>query len=374
MKPLQIFKPGKQTASDGRVFDFTETQLRATADAYDPALHEAPLCVGHPTGNAPAYGWTKALSFTGTLNAEAHQVDADFAELVNAGKFKKMSASFYHPEAQENPKPGVFYLRHIGFLGAQPPAVKGLKSAEFSGSTEGVVEFMDWSDKDNASLWRALRDWMIGKFGKDEADKVIPDYTVTSLQEDAVLDDPEPALAAGINYQERNANVLTKEQLEAQKREQDAKAEEQRKKDIAFAEREAKIQADESVQRRTAISAEVDALVAAGKLLPKDKAGLVAFMETLPAGTTIEFGEAGKKVTTPTIDWLRGFLKTLPKAVEFRERGAGDVLFDANANPLDAAADLSRRALEFQDAESKAGRTINIAQAVQYVKSKEAAA
>jgi hypothetical protein len=72
------------------------------------------------------------------------------------------------------------------------------------------------------------------------------------------------------------------------------------------------------------IVAEVDALARrAGKILPKDKLGLVAFMETLDvAESTIEFGEGDKKEKKPTRDWLRGFLKTLPKAVEFNERGA----------------------------------------------------
>lgn len=66
------------------------------------------------------------------LNAEPHQVDPEFAEMVNAGRFKKISASFYTPDAPNNPVPGVYYLRHVGFLGAQPPAVKGLKQAEFA--------------------------------------------------------------------------------------------------------------------------------------------------------------------------------------------------------------------------------------------------
>ncbi len=51
--------------------------------------------------------------------------------MVKAGRFKSRSASFYHPDNPNNPKPGVYYLRHVGFLGAQPPAVKGLKAVEF---------------------------------------------------------------------------------------------------------------------------------------------------------------------------------------------------------------------------------------------------
>lgn len=342
--------------------------VQAIADVYSPELHEAPFVVGHPKGDSPAYGWAKKLSVVdGKLVAEPHQVNQEFAELVNGGAFKKISIALYAPDDPNNPKPGSYYLRHVGFLGAQAPAVKGLKSAEFADDEANVIEFMDWTTRDIAMLFRGLRDWMIGKFGKDEADKVIPDYAVSSIQEEAVKNNPEPA--PGISYQERNdVDPKEKERLDAQKREQDAKAEEQRKKDVAFAEREAKIKSDETAARRTAITAEVDALVAAGKILPKDKSGLVAFMETLPADTKIEFGESDKKIATPGIDWLRGFLKTLPKAVEFKERGAGDV--EAGAE-LDATA-LAAKAVEFQETERKAGREISITAAVTHVKKQAA--
>lgn len=32
-----------------------------------------------------------------------------------------------------NPKPDTYHLRHVGLLGAEPPAVKGLRPVEFAG-------------------------------------------------------------------------------------------------------------------------------------------------------------------------------------------------------------------------------------------------
>jgi len=64
VKALQIFKPGKHKAFDGRVISFGEAELRAAAAVYDPALHEAPLVIGHPESNAPAYGRVKSLSYS----------------------------------------------------------------------------------------------------------------------------------------------------------------------------------------------------------------------------------------------------------------------------------------------------------------------
>lgn len=367
MKPFEIFRAGKHTASDGRAFTFTQAMLQQIADGYDPKLHEAPFVVGHPKSDGPAYGWGKALQVSGDrLLCVPAQVEPQFQELVEAGRFKKRSAAFYGPEDPANPKPGAFYIRHIGFLGATPPALKGLRDVEFSGDASAAIEFMDWTTRDIASIFRGIRDFLIGKYGQEDADKAIPSYLIDNIQTDAVT---EPAPAP--SFQE--TNDVDKAQLEAQKREQDEKARLQAAKDIEFAEREKKIKADEAAARRTAIVAEVDELVKAGKLLPKDKAGLVAFMETLPADTKIEFGEGDKKIATPGIDWLRGFLKTLPKAVEFKERGAGDAQDEPSADPLVQAGLLSRMALEFQETEKKAGRTVDIATAVAHVTAQQSA-
>lgn len=144
MNPLHIFKPGTHTAQCGTTFNFTETDLAATVAAYNPSLHEAPLVIGHPQHDAPAAGWVKSLSATAHgLIAEPQQIDASFAEQIARGSYKKVSASFYHPTATNNPVPGVYYLRHVGFLGAQPPAVKGLRPIELAEGEPGVIEFSE---------------------------------------------------------------------------------------------------------------------------------------------------------------------------------------------------------------------------------------
>ena len=61
-KPLHIFKPGRQTAMSGVTLEFSESDLEASARAYDPAKHEAPLVIGHPRTDDPAQGWAKSLS------------------------------------------------------------------------------------------------------------------------------------------------------------------------------------------------------------------------------------------------------------------------------------------------------------------------
>jgi len=139
---LKIFKAGHHVDSDGLPRRFTRDDLRIIAAIYNPARHEAPLVIGHPAQNAPAYGWVKRLRDTnGVLEAEVDQVDPAFAETVRSGRYKKISASFYTPDSPGNPVPGTYYLRHAGFLGATPPAVKGLGSAMFSGTEDKVASF-----------------------------------------------------------------------------------------------------------------------------------------------------------------------------------------------------------------------------------------
>ncbi|PTM95067.1 hypothetical protein C7449_104130 [Mycoplana dimorpha] len=127
------FRAGRHTSSSGQTLTFTERDLDAIAASYDPRTHEAPIVVGHPKTDAPAYGWIeRVIAKSDGLHAIPRQVNAEFSELVQQGAYKKVSAAFYPANAANNPKPGAPYLRHVGFLGAEPPAVKGLSAVQFS--------------------------------------------------------------------------------------------------------------------------------------------------------------------------------------------------------------------------------------------------
>lgn len=363
-KPIQIFKPGKRTAMSGVTLDFSDADLQATAAAYDPAKHEAPLVVGHPKHDDPAYGWTSSLAYAdGALEAMPSQVNADFADMVDAGAFKKVSASFYLPDAPNNPVPGVYYLRHIGFLGAQAPAVKGLRNPEFADAEEGVVEFSEWDDVDNASLWRSLREWIIGKFGTEEADKVVPGYTVKNLEQSAQdelkesLNEESTAGAGGIaaSFSEKGATVTPEEKaaLEAE----NAQMKQQ------LAESVARDKAAKAEARHTTHAAFAEGLVKEGKLLPVNKDVTVATMDFMAAqDATVEFGEGDAR--KPLLDAYKASLQANPKLVEFSEVAGAD---KGDALDVNDAAAVAAKAVEFQEAEAKAGRTISVTAAVSHV-------
>lgn len=140
---IEVFRAGTHTAMNGTTRTWTEADLDHAVATYDPATHEAPLVVGHPKDNDPAYGWVEQAKREGdTLFIKPKQVDPAFREMVKAGRFKKRSISFYADGT----------IRHIGFLGAQPPAVKGLKDCHFAAKDEGLT----YEEATGGKLRRAL--------------------------------------------------------------------------------------------------------------------------------------------------------------------------------------------------------------------------
>jgi hypothetical protein len=372
-KPIQIFKAGKHTAMSGAALSFSEADLVATAKAYDPAKHEAPIVIGHPAHDGPAYGWVKSLKFADGLEAEPQQVNEAFADMVARGAFKKISASFYTPDSPSNPVPGVYYLRHVGFLGAQPPAVKGLRNPAFADSEKGVIEFADYDDVLNASLWRRLRDWMIGEKGLDVADNIIPDYQVSSLEQMAQQEDEDAetdsagTVPACTSYSEKTQSKGDEMSVEDKARL--AELEAQNKALLAekttFAEAEKKSKA---AARHAVNVAFAESLAKEGKLLPAHKGVTVAALNFIEsAETVVEFGEGDAR--KPLGSTYKAALLALPKLVEFKEVATGkDIVIGADMDPTAVA----KAAVEFQESEAAAGRVVNAAQAVQHVQAKTA--
>lgn len=126
---IEIFREGVQISSDGDRYVFTRQDVEAIARNYSPRLFRAPLVIGHPDSNGPALGWVAALSINagGTLLMKPEDIKPGLADVVQQGHFKKRSASFFSPSHPGNPTPGMWYLRHVGFLGAAQPSVQGLR-------------------------------------------------------------------------------------------------------------------------------------------------------------------------------------------------------------------------------------------------------
>jgi hypothetical protein len=130
---IQIFRIGNY---EGKL-PIAPADLDAMVRNYDPTRHEAPLVLGHPDSDSPAVGWVEALRRMGdTLWAKVRQVAPELRQAVREGRFKKISMAIYRAlEGVSGP-----YLRHVGFLGAEIPAVKGMTPIRWS---EGQFEQHD---------------------------------------------------------------------------------------------------------------------------------------------------------------------------------------------------------------------------------------
>ncbi len=162
---IEIFKTGKQVASNGQTINFSEEDLKLIAEKYNnQSDHQAPLVLGHPKDSAPAYGWVKNLEAVGdTLYATLESVSKEFIGWCKDNLYKKRSASFY-PD---------LLLRHVGFLGAVPPAVKGLEDFNFSETldfSEFEGEFEDEIDFEDKKLFDKLTEFLSNFFRNSEID------------------------------------------------------------------------------------------------------------------------------------------------------------------------------------------------------------
>ena len=129
---LRIFKAGAHRDSNGHERIFTRDDLRVIAGLYNPDFSEAPLVIGHPIANSPTYGRVRGLRVSGDiLEAVVDGVAPQFADSVNAGRYKKISASFFPPDHNLNPSPGAYYAAACRFFGGLPSRHQGIAERQF---------------------------------------------------------------------------------------------------------------------------------------------------------------------------------------------------------------------------------------------------
>lgn len=363
MKRIHIFKTGKHTSAGGSSIEFSEDILRRAAEAYDPQIHEAPIVVGHPADNGPAYGWVGGLDYEeGNVFANPKNIEEQFGELVKEGRFKKVSASFYSPDAPTNPVPGTYYLRHLGFLGATPPAIKGLNPIEFGEAPEGIVEFGEFDLMTSTTIFKRLREWMIDRFSRDEAQGVIPDWAIEDLElaQRMNREMDEEAQEAPSNFNENpneEHDMTLQEQLDAA----NARIQEMTDASQNFSERETTLAKREAEIEKAAIKAKIQSFAEEGRVLPAEVDELTEFAAGLDAETTVQFSEG---VTVTRRDHFMGQLAKRPKIVDFDEHSGGDGA-PLEAETPNATAD---RITAYREKKAGEGTQVTFDQALRAVK------
>jgi hypothetical protein len=304
-----VFRTGAHTDSTGRVRTWTPADLDHIVAAYDPALHEAPIVIGHPSDNSPAFGWVRGLRHEdGTLITIADLLP-EFDDMVRKGLFKKRSISLY-PDGS---------LRHIGFLGAKPPAVKGLPDIRFSEGEALTIEFSsapwpegpraDSLESDHTKGGRRMKfmEWIRQLAGKEGI--TLDDLPHSFGEEDVVR---------------RVEEKVGEERARLEKE----FSETRRAKDGELREREEKLRVREAQALKDGIASFCEGLLREGRLTPammKAGMGMTSFLESVASvDTAIEFGEGEDKTRQTPLEFMESFLRGLPKTIEFREAATAD--------------------------------------------------
>jgi len=248
---------------------------------------------------------------------------------VDAGRYKFRSASFYEPNDPSNPTPGSWHLKHVGWLGAQPPSVKGLGAAFSEGDISEGVTFAEtdlslaWLAGNVSDGFRRLRDFFIEKFGLEAADRALPAWTdqaAASISSDVraeIRHDNGEGISAMFAEAEAALAGATSAATELATRAADLDA-----REAALAERETQAQAGQAAfaeaTRQTARDddgAFVDQLVTDGRMSPVRGAQAKALLAHLDGDSTVAFAEADVSAR----DQFRELLGELGVSIHFSE-------------------------------------------------------
>lgn len=308
MTRIAIFKPGKHAP------EVTAADMQRAAEAYDPKKQAAPVVIGHPASNKPAWGWIKKLDFTnGKLYATLEKVHKGFASAVRSGRYPKMSASFYRPNAAGNPAPGGISIRHLGFLGAGIPAVPGLPVANFAAEDkdEDALSFESRVDADEFS---------VAADGEIDLAESLADMDERNADEFEQLKNRLDQLEARktMNKDEKNNPAGDADKVNF------AQREEQLKKDQAeFQKRVDEFEKREAEQARKGIADFVEEHHKAGKVLPRHKEGWIELMCALDGEQTINFvsadSKSGKAEKATLLEFVQDVLASLPQQINYEE-------------------------------------------------------
>jgi hypothetical protein len=322
---LEIFRAGDY-GERGR---WSADDLDRLAAGYNPRLQPAPVVLGHPADDAPAFGWIKRLRRAGqSLWAQLEKVDPVLESLLRAGRFRQRSVSLY----RHFPATGGPYLRHLGFLGAAAPSVKGLAPVRFAEQPSVTIEFAGEcpaphrspSSEDNMPDKSTLENFL----DHLRAFFTTGDSTPAGSGDVAAPADSSSAFAERIAQLEQRLDTLAAEKTAAEEKLTDA----------------------ESAHCREQIANFVESLRRRGRFPPAfDRWGVREFMERLaaldpgndgrtdipvcpsPSGEFPSGDEAapadsspevGAETTRPSpLAWFQDFLSNLPAVIEFGRLG-----------------------------------------------------
>lgn len=294
---LPVFRTGKHTDSRGNERNWTREDLLKIVENYTSRQDDAPVVVGHPKTNSPAYGWVEKLELVGdTLYATFKDLTEEFTDWLKKKFYKYRSIAIGRS----------MDLVHVGFLGAAPPAIKGLGGTEFSVEPVGLDlaylyneegEEVTFAEIGNGfvntvqRILRSIRDMTIADKGIETANQYLPPWDIDSLEYYKTAPKPESSFTDPENQSTESPDTgssMTEAEIAAMKAEN-----ERLTREHAAAQTEAQnlklARAKEAVQNRVArFKAFCESDKLKGKVIPAIRPMLYALYEHAVAGDTDE--------------------------------------------------------------------------------------
>lgn len=299
----EIFRTGKHKDANGVEKEWTAGDLDKIVLKFEEKKPKAPCVIGHPNTNNPAYGWVEAVKREGeSLWAKYKDVVPQFAEWVNKGLYPNRSISLY-PD---------YTLRHVGFLGAVPPAIKGLEEFQFSEDQEVLTynfsEPAEFKFKLIAETLQDLRDFFISKFGLETTDRIFSQWRIDELKtlEDKSSDEIKAFAESLLPPSELAAEPLPaefSEQLSA--------------KDEEITNLRRQLDDEKAKKRKAEAHQFAEEMLKGGHITPAQMLFVADFMEVCHQQGSFDFSEGDEKSVETR---FKEFLKSC-KQIEFAEIG-----------------------------------------------------
>lgn len=368
---VEVFKAGTHTDSTGKQQTFTQADLDQMVVNHE--LGAAPAVLGHPKNDAPAYAWVGEYKRDGdTLFAKFKDINPAFENGVKTGAYRNRSVSVY-PD-----KKCGWRVRHVGWLGAVPPAIDGLAACSFSAADDDCFEFaapgysLVWGLESAAKLLRRLRDRMIEKDGLEAADTTLPQWEIDSMTEAATtaraqFNDDKPTLF----NQPTGEDDMSITQEAHDRAVADAKAagiaEEKARTEAA----EAKFNASSTelvtlkkAAQKERIAGLIKGWTEKGLITPAEVPGLAEYMaQQEDAGVEFTFSKDGTDGKKTPIQFFTDFMAARKPVVKLGGSGGGNVGNDDGIDGTDPAA-LADAAQTYMKEQADKGLTVSLPEAV----------
>ena len=278
--------------------NITKSDLNEIVASYSEVNDKAPVVVGHPKDNSPAYGVINKMEVVGDkLMIHATNMKKKIVKAIKNKQLLAQSISLFPRDHDANPTKGKLHVRHSGMLGGKRGAVHGLEPLpEFSDGedTEFInIDFSESQDKKNKSLFDRFMEWT-KREEKNKSQEEIQSYsdneeTTMTKEEQEKFD----ALKAKVDATEKE-NKKFKKQI------------------VDFSEEKAKI---EKLARTKSIEDFCEKAVKDGNILPADKDMHVQIMLSIPQDE-IEFSEE----KTSSLDLYQKQIQSKKVNLDFSEK------------------------------------------------------